>query len=283
MARFMRPRQPREAQELGIQLTVLSAVALKTASTRHVLIVEDDEPIRAMLADLLRDAGYGVAEADSGTQGLRLLGELEPDLIVLDLMMPELSGWEFLNQSREQLDRLNLPVIVVSAIAGKSDYPSTLGVAGWFTKPLDIPRFLTAVARLMDSESSGGFDGVPRPKPARVLVIEDDRVIRDLLSDQLEAEGYAPEVAGSIPEARQQIQAQRPDLILLDLMLPVEDGWTFLRARRSEPSLARVPVVVISATDHARLLEAKELGADAFLSKPFDLDALHALVRSFAG
>ena len=111
------------------------SVALRRAPTcpRHVLVVEDDGPIRAMLADLLSDAGYGVAEAENGRQALNSLRERLPDLVVLDLMLPAVSGWAFLDQAREQLERLHVPVMIVSAIEGRSDYPSTLGVAAWFT------------------------------------------------------------------------------------------------------------------------------------------------------
>jgi two-component system chemotaxis response regulator CheY len=122
-------------------------LAISTRS-RQVLVVEDDEPIRAMLADLLMDAGYDVLEADSGRTALNCLQEQQPDLIVLDLMLPNMSGWEFLNRVHDQVDGLNAPVMIVSAIDGRSDYPSSLGVAAWCTKPLDIERFLGTVERL---------------------------------------------------------------------------------------------------------------------------------------
>jgi CheY-like chemotaxis protein len=249
-----------------------------------VLVVEDDAPIRAMLADLLSDAGYGVIEASSGAEALSRLREQQPDLIVLDLMLPTMSGWEFLDRSRPELDRLNLPVMIVSAIAGKSDYPSTLGVAAWFTKPLDIPRFLSAVERLAGAPHRRGrtrdLDWSP---PARVLIVEDEVIIRDLLCEHLSSEGFVPAAAETVSAAREQIEAQPPDLILLDLMLPDEDGWTFLAHRKSDAQLSAIPTVAISSAPHERLVEAKDLGADAFLSKPFDLDALTALIRSFVG
>ena len=264
-----------------------------SARRRHVLVVEDDLQIRAIVADLLSDAGYGVIEAESGIEALSHLREEQPDLIILDLMLPGMSGWEFLTRSRDQLDRLNLPVMILSAIEGRSDYPSTLGVAAWFTKPLDIDRFLDAVERLAGAPHRRGREGVDwsrdgrkpadSPPTGRVLIVDDDAVIRSVLQDHLESEGFEPVTASGIAEARRHIQSERPDLILLDLMLPVEDGWRFLQARRDDPELAGIPTIAISAAPHERLLEAKELGADAFLTKPFDLEALTALARSFVG
>jgi CheY-like chemotaxis protein len=249
-----------------------------------VLVVEDDVPIRVMVTDLLSDAGYGVTEAQTGHEALSRLHERRPDLIVLDLMLPGMSGWEFLDRAREQLARAKIPVMIFSAIHGKSDYPATLGVAAWFTKPLDIPRFLGAVEQLAGVPHFAHTKRSPLSSTsARILIVEDESTIRDLVTEQLDGAGYMTDAVGSTTEAWQRIDAHRPDLILLDLMLPVEDGWTFLHRRRDDTLLASIPVVVISAAPHARLLEAKTIGADAFLSKPFDLEALTALVRSFVG
>jgi CheY-like chemotaxis protein len=246
------------------------------ATTLEVLVVEDDSPIRTMLVDLLHDAGYRVVEAADGSEAIRHLRERRPDLIVLDLMMPRMSGWQFLERSRADLDQQNIPVVILSAIRGDSDYPATLGVAAWFTKPLDVERFLGVVGDL-------AIQAAQATVPRRVLIVEDEVSVRNMITEYLEGEGYVPEVAGSVDEARRRILDERPDAILLDLMLPDEDGWQFLRARQSDPVLAAIPVLVISAAPHQRLLRAKELGADGFLSKPFDLDLLSALMRSLAG
>jgi DNA-binding response OmpR family regulator len=244
------------------------------------MIVEDDSPIRAMLADLLEDAGYLVVQAADGLEALRHLREHQPDVIILDLMLPRMSGWQFLNNSREQLDRGRVPVVIVSAIDGRADYPSTLGVAAWFTKPLDVPRFLDAIQQL--AYAGGPADsGDARTSGGHLLLVEDDATIRAILTEQLLIEAYSVDAVETIAAARERIRVARPDLIILDLMLPREDGWTFLRQRQTDPELKDIPVLVVSAAPRSRLVEAKELGADGFLSKPFDVDVLNALVQSF--
>jgi CheY-like chemotaxis protein len=181
-----------------------------------------------------------------------------------------------LEHSRQDRERAGIPVVILSAIKGQSDYPATLGVAAWFAEPLDVARFLPAVAELLaqrraiaDASRAG----------QRILFIEDDQPIRSLVFEHLTEEGYRPILAASLVEARELIAAESPDMILLDLMLPSESGWDFLRSRRSSAALAGIPVLVISAAPRAQLLEAKHLGADAFLSKPFDLDVLTAMIR----
>jgi CheY-like chemotaxis protein len=116
----------------------------------------------------------------------------------------------------------------------------------------------------------------------RVLVIDDERIIRELLVEHLSDEGYVVDAAQTIAEARARIAVARPELIVLDLMLPDHTGWDFLRARQLDPPLLRIPVVVISAATRERMEQAAELGADALLSKPFDLSDVSALVHRFA-
>jgi DNA-binding response OmpR family regulator len=251
---------------------------------RHVLVVEDDSPIRALVSDLLHDEGYNVLQASDGFEALTQLREMRPDLIVLDLMLPGMTGWQFLERSQEQLEHGNIPVLILSAVNGQDNDSSSLGVAAWLNKPIDVDRFLGAVKGL-----AGPAKPVRRGRPSfdprtasSVLVVEDDYMIGELLVEHLSGEGFAPRITSSIEGALVQIERQRPAMIVLDLMLPGRSGWDFLRERCSLPALASIPVLVISAAPEARLLEAMALGADAFLSKPFDLDVLSAMVGSLA-
>lgn len=91
------------------------------------------------------------------------------------------------------------------------------------------------------------------------------------------------DAASSIREARRRIQAWRPDLVLLDLMLPEESGWDLLRERSSDPALASMHLFALSAAPLDLLLQAKDSGADAFLSKSSNEDVLSAMIQSFVG
>jgi CheY-like chemotaxis protein len=115
-----------------------------------------------------------------------------------------------------------------------------------------------------------------------VLVVEDDFAIGETLRELLQDEGYSVSWASNGQEALKRIQAAgAPRLILLDLMMPVMDGWEFQSALKSDPSLARIPVVVISA-DHGLEHKASKLSVDGWLAKPFELDALLATVQRYA-
>ena len=114
-----------------------------------------------------------------------------------------------------------------------------------------------------------------------ILVVDDDPAIRDVVADILEMANYRVQTAGNGAEALDHIHSEQPSVVLLDLMMPVMDGWEFLRKCRSEPPCAPVPVVIMSAARNASGLAA-ELGAQAFLGKPFEMDAVLAIVESLA-
>jgi two-component system, chemotaxis family, chemotaxis protein CheY len=115
----------------------------------------------------------------------------------------------------------------------------------------------------------------------RVLVVEDEPYLCDLIADVLEAEGHLPTKAANGLEALNHLTTDPPQLILLDLMMPVMDGWEFMTGLRSNPAWADIPVVLITAVyDVAR--SQQETGAKAVITKPFDIDQLVDVVNSYA-
>lgn len=118
-------------------------------------------------------------------------------------------------------------------------------------------------------------------RPAHVLVVDDDRGIREFVRTVLADEGYAVTEATDGQEALERVEAQRPDVILLDMRMPVMDGWEFARTYRQRPGPHAPIVIVTAALDVAK--DAKEIGADGFLAKPFQLDDLLDLVQRHAG
>jgi len=115
----------------------------------------------------------------------------------------------------------------------------------------------------------------------RVLVVDDDQGIRELVSTALTEEGYDVSGAADGAEALDRIAETPPDVILLDMRMPVMDGWEFARRYRSQPEPHAPIVIVTAALDVAK--DAREIGADGFLAKPFQIDDLVALVEQHAG
>jgi CheY-like chemotaxis protein len=125
--------------------------------------------------------------------------------------------------------------------------------------------------------------GLPHPRGPRlarhcpILIVEDDADLREMMAQLLTLEGFRAETVANGREALDYLQkGDYPDLILLDLMMPVMDGWEFRRRQSAHPEYAQVPVVILSALDQAR---AADLGGPAFLKKPLNFDLLLDLVR----
>lgn len=115
--------------------------------------------------------------------------------------------------------------------------------------------------------------------PTRILLVEDDRSLRDTLADVLADEGYEVAAAANGREALERLEACHPDLIVLDLVMPVMDGWAFRAEQRKTPALAAIPTVVLSATSPADSPGLRSLGAEAVLSKPVGMERLIDALR----
>jgi two-component system response regulator MprA len=116
---------------------------------RRVLVVDDDPSIQGFLAEALTDEGYGVRTAANGREALTVLAGWHPDLILLDLMMPEMDGWAFRAEQRTRADLADVPVIVLSAMRDLTSRVQTLDPAGVFAKPFDLERLLATIERLI--------------------------------------------------------------------------------------------------------------------------------------
>jgi len=117
------------------------------------------------------------------------------------------------------------------------------------------------------------------PPPRPVLIVEDDADLREMMAQLLTLEGYQIETVANGREALEYLNdAPRPDVILLDLMMPIMDGWEFRRRQQDDPALADVPVIVLTALDQAQA-RAGDLNGVDFLKKPLDFDRLLDLVR----
>ena len=223
-----------------------------------ILNIEDDANARELLARALLASGYRVAQAADGHQGLALAAELKPAVITLDVMMPGMDGWAVLRSIKADPTLRDIPIIMVSLL-GEKAMGHTLGASDYLQKPVDRQTLLDAIGRLV-SESN-----------ADVLVVDDDKATRDLLRRALENEGMTVREAVDGRAALETVAASMPTLVLLDLMMPVMDGFEFLRTLRADETTAELPVIVLTAkvlTDsETRELEAATLNV---LSKQAD-------------
>jgi CheY-like chemotaxis protein len=201
-----------------------------------VLVIDDEEDSRILLTHLVEECGCRVITADSGEQALRRAREVRPDLITLDLMMPRMGGWEVLAAIKADLELRDIPVIVVSVAAGENS-GRVLGAVDVLRKPVAREDLLAALQR-----------NLPMAKP-KILVVDDEPDARQLILSHLEDEPVEIRAAVNGREALDMMEIFFPDVVLLDLMMPVMDGFSFLNVLRTNPRYQRVRVVVVTAKE----------------------------------
>ncbi len=245
---------------------------LRKEKGRPVLVIDDDHDSRILITHHLEDLGYDVLTAASAGDGLEQARVYRPDLITLDLMMPGMTGWEALREFKEDPELRDIPVVVVSMIAGEGDRTSLMGAVDVLPKPIEKDRLLEVVKRNLDETRN-----------RRVLVVEDDPDARAVIRNYLEEAGMEVILAENGREGEKRLQEEVPDLILLDLVMPVMDGTTFLKRLREETRHRGIPVVICTGKELSREEQERlQSEAVAILSKGEDFEAeLRAVLSRF--
>lgn len=210
-----------------------------------VLVIDDNEAARQLLSDYLRNAGWEVAVASSGEEGLRLAAELHPAAIVLDIIMPEMDGWTVLERLKGDAELAEIPVVFCT-ITDEKQRGFMLGASDYLTKPVERDRFVSTLAHYC-----------ARPG-AKLLLVEDDEATRDIFRRTATDLGWMVDEAENGIEALESISRERPDLIVLDLMMPELDGFGVIDALQESDTWRDIPVVIATAKtltddDHNRL------------------------------
>jgi len=222
------------------------------ALQRTVLVIDDENEVRDLVSKHLTEAGYEVVLARSGREGLRLAKELQPFAITLDVLMPEMDGWEALKALKNDPATADIPVIMLS-VSEDLATAKALGTAGYLTKPVN--RNLLCAE--LDKLSAGPLAKVATEQP-KILVVEDNEIAALQIKTALEENGYEVTLASGGAEGLESIQRAVPDAMVLDLMMPGVDGFEVLETLRSTLWTEQLPVLVLTAKeltvqDRARL------------------------------
>jgi signal transduction histidine kinase/CheY-like chemotaxis protein len=215
-----------------------------------VLAIDDDRNVLHLLRENLADAGYRVIGAESGEEGLQKARELKPRAITLDIMMPDIDGWQVLHTLKTDPVTRDIPVILLS-IVDRTDLGFRLGAADYLVKPFDSKALIGAVARVA-------------PHCRRILVVDDDPNIPELVRQLFEDEHFTIDWAADGAAGLEYLAQARPDVILLDLVMPRMDGLAFLDALERNSAYKEIPVIMLTAeslspTDR-RMLQERVLG-----------------------
>jgi len=211
--------------------------------------------------------------AARGEEALAKAGQEKPDLITLDLLLPDMDGFEVLQRLKSDQETADIPVVIVSIVPDRKD-GFRLGAVDYVTKPIDEGRLLSAIGTIL-------------PKREVILVVDDDRDTAELIQEVLSQAGFTVQTARNGFEALALARQEQPGLILLDLKMPQLDGYEVLKRLKRDKATQNIPVIVVtgSVTDEeVKRKRVLALGAAQFLTKPFAIDDLvEEIKRVLAG
>jgi PAS domain S-box-containing protein len=204
-----------------------------------VLVVDDNPQAAEILTRHLEAGGFRSAIASTGREALTMARDLKPVAITLDILLPEVDGWEVLNRLKAEEATRDIPVVVVSVV----DSPAlgrALGALDYFVKPVDGEALLSRLSHYT-------FTTKVKREPVRVLVVDDEKANLDLLEPLLKSAGFDVLRAGGGREGIELARSQMPNLVLLDLMMPEVTGFDVVEALRAEEATHSIPIMILTA------------------------------------
>ena len=233
-----------------------------------VLVIDDDAAQRDLMARFLDRQGFNVRTATNGVSGLEIARMVRPRAITLDVMMPKVDGWAVLATLKADPDLAKIPVVMIT-FQHDNGLSATLGAADHVNKPVHWDKLKEVLERFRNAEGD-------------ILVVDDDAGIRARLRTTLERQGWSVAEAANGEDALTKVMHGPPRAVLLDLNMPVMDGFTFLHTLREKPGCADIPVVVFSARDLSAQDRNRLREADRILSKTASLRDITAELRALA-
>jgi len=243
-----------------------------------ILIVDDDKVVVEVIKKILVGQNYEVATAYDGKEGIEKVKSEKPDLIILDIRMPSMNGYEFMRTLRSELanaDGPMVPVIVLTAIEKMEKVFKAEGAKGYLVKPVDPPVLLAEIEGLLKKSPFEGKENLPK-----ILIVDDELEFNVLLQTRLEACGYETVTAKDGEEGLEKVESEKPDLIVLDVMMPKIDGFEVCSTLKNDARYSKIPIIFLSAmAQQDNFRTGKEAGADAYIVKPFETPVLIAKIE----
>ncbi|MFL7793752.1 MAG: GAF domain-containing protein, partial [Anaerolineae bacterium] len=210
------------------------------SKSKTAFVVDDDHQFSSILAHYLRQEGYAPIQHYTGADVIECVLELRPDIITLDILLPDQDGWEIIRNLRSNPQTKNIPILVISAIQ-EGELALSLGATDYLVKPVRRKDVRNLLRRLFPPEAEG--------QKVKVLIVDDDKDISILLKEMLAGDHYEMLTARDGQEGFNIAHREPPDIILLDLMMPGKSGFDMIKRLQAEDKTAKIPVIVLTAID----------------------------------
>ncbi|MGH9869725.1 MAG: response regulator [Candidatus Polarisedimenticolia bacterium] len=284
--------------EAAISDTIYQIQWSERKDVKRILIVDDNIVDSDLMTRLLPESKYQVLHASSGHEGIATATREKPDLIMLDLNMPEMDGFQVLDALKKHPETSSIPVVIYTAKDLTLSEQAKLknhAERVFLKNPLEPARMLSEIGSILktlpqvepkaSSEGKtllpsdvpqttvpmGPFVPAQNPSTGVILLVEDDAANQYTLQLMLASEGYEVQVADNGREALDKIEKLQPDIVLMDMMMPVMGGHEATRAIKANPAVQDIPVIALTAAampgDREKALAA---GCDDYITKPVE-------------
>ena len=204
-----------------------------------VLIVEDDPASAELLARQIARGGFRTKVARTGAEAMAMVDKLKPDAITIDVLLPDIDGWEILKRLKANHETNRIPVILVSIVDNR-ELGAALGASDYFVKPVDAKELVKRLGTFEFKNKGGG-------RLTRILVVDDLPANREWLKHVLEPAGFKVILAKGGREGIEMARSRKPDLVMLDLVMPDVDGFEVVQALGEDPVTKAIPIMVLTA------------------------------------
>jgi two-component system cell cycle response regulator len=259
----------------------------------RILVIEDNAANLELMSYILQAFGYTLKTAESGSAGLAAIQHDPPDLIICDIQLPIMDGYEIARLLKSSPAYRRIPLIAVTALAmvGDKDKVLAAGFDGYISKPINPETFVRQIecfiqAQPAESDSIAHVAGVspaltPRGK-STVLVVDNTAVNIELARSILEPNGYKVIAAMGVEEALHAARTLPHDIILSDVCMSGESGYDFIQAVKADRDLAAIPFVFITSTvvNEIDRVRGLNLGAMRFLFRPIEPEVFLAEIEA---
>jgi DNA-binding response OmpR family regulator len=213
-----------------------------------VLVVEDDAGARELLRTYLEQGGYRVAAVADGASAVEQARALRPAAITLDVIMPGRDGWEVLQALKDEPTTADIPVVIVS-VMDNQHLGYALGAAAYLVKPIAREELVRTLRRLCAAGAEGAGPDPSRTRARTALVVDDDPQAVELVAAILEREDYRVLRAWDGEQAVALAGGHRPDVVLLDLLLPGLSGFEVVERLKADATTREIPVVILTGKE----------------------------------
>ncbi|MFO0793156.1 MAG: response regulator, partial [Candidatus Brocadiaceae bacterium] len=235
----------------------------------YILVVEDSHTQARQIESILKQTGYPVRIAYNAREALSCIQEQKPVIVVSDIVMPEMDGYQFCRTIKSDERFKNIMVVLLTQLADPKEIVRGLecGADDFIVKPYNEELLFARIQAVLELKSKQDAGS----KQVNILVVEDSRTQAEQLKYLLEEQGYTVSLAAHGKEGLEKARATRPTLIISDILMPVMDGYEFAYEIKHDKELKNIPIILItSLMDRKEIARKASIVADGYFTKPYD-------------